>query len=306
MEKKKALQARKATRVKKAKRENRAKRRKRKKRIQRYYRAGAYICAALFVGAFLFIGIYYGKQWRSEKAYSAMRQKDKPVTAAMIALEKGKEAAASARAAAEKIEEEKPRSDAPHLENTVDFEALWNTNPDIYAWIQIPGTLVDYPVLQHPTDDVWYLNHTVEGVKGLPGSIYSESVHPKDFSAAMTVLYGHNMRNDTMFGSLHDYEDPAKLEESPYIYIYLPERTLVYQIFAAVPFADVYLPDYCNYDEESEFLSFVEEVRSAPGNQNREVEVPYGSRLLTLSTCIGNAPSNRYLVEAVQIDEYER
>ncbi len=109
----------------------------------------------------------------------------------------------------------------PHLENTIDFSALQEKNADIYAWIQIPGTLVDYPVLQHSTDRLYYLNHTIDGTAGLPGSIYSEAIHPKDFSAPMTVLYGHNMRNDTMFGSLHDYEDPDKLQMlRMYIFIY--------------------------------------------------------------------------------------
>ena len=122
------------------------------------------------------------------------------------------------------------------LENTIDFDTLQEKNPDVYAWIQIPGTLVDYPILQHPTDRLYYLNHTIDGTAGLPGSIYSEAIHPKDFSAPMTVLYGHNMRNGTMFGSLHDYEDPAELTEAPYVYSYLPEKTLVYQVFAAVRF----------------------------------------------------------------------
>ena len=165
---------------------------------------------------------------------------------------------------------------------------------------------MDYPVLQHSTDRLYYLNHTIDGTAGLPGSIYSEAIHPKDFSAPMTVLYGHNMRNDTMFGSLHDYEDPDKLTDAPYVYIYLPDKTLIYQIFAAVRFSDTYLPDYCDYEKESDFMTFVKVLCSSPGNINETVEVPYGSRLLMMSTCIGNAPNNRFLVGAVLIDEYEK
>ncbi len=273
---------------------------KRKKQLsskKKWYRKGAWVFGLLFLGTVLFIGIHIGRQRQAEKKYEAMR------TTVVQSVEEITEQ--QNIGTEETVENTEMKSDAPHLSNTVDFDKLHQENEDIYAWIQIPGTLVDYPVLQHPTDDSYYLDHTVERVSGLPGSIYTESIHPKDFSAPMTVMYGHNMRNDTMFGSLHDYETPGKLEESPYIYIYLPDRTLVYQIFAAVRFSDAYLPQYCNYEEEAEFQAFTEALRASDGNVNDEVETPYGSRLLILSTCIGNAPSNRYLVAAVQIDEYE-
>lgn len=80
-------------------------------------------------------------------------------------------------------------------EKDIDFAALKEENSDVYAWIYVPGTNVDYPVLQHPTDDAYYLEHNMDGSKGLPGCIYSESVNTKDFTDPNTVLYGHNMKN---------------------------------------------------------------------------------------------------------------
>ena len=171
---------------------------------KRWFRAGSILCGVIFLGALLFIGVYVGRQRQAEREYEAMREAQRIAEAeaaeeqAEAERRRREQEEAEAREAAEK------KSDAPHLENTIDFETLQAENSDIYAWIQIPGTLVDYPILQHPTDDSYYLNHTPEGVSGLPGSIYTESVHPKDFSAPLTVIYGHNMRNDTMFGSLHD------------------------------------------------------------------------------------------------------
>lgn len=220
--------------------------------------------------------------------------------------------AAKARAEAEEAEKESeeekeklPEVDpALWLPNTVDFAALWEQNEDVYAWITIPGTLVDYPILQHPTDDEYYLNHTIDHVKGLPGSIYSESIHPKDFSAVNTILYGHNMKNDTMFGSLHDYENPDFFEEHPYVYIHLPDRTLLYQIFSAVIFQSVYLPNYLNYEEKNDFLAYVEELKESPGYINPGMEPSFGDRLLTLHTCIGHDENHRYLVVAVLAGEY--
>lgn len=208
---------------------------------------------------------------------------------------------------AEEEEEKLPEVDpALRLPNAVDFAALWEQNKDVYAWITIPGTLVDYPILQHPTDDEYYLNHTIDHVKGYPGSIYSESIHPKDFSAANTILYGHNMKNDTMFGSLHDYENAAFFEEHPYVYIHLPDRTLLYQIFSAVIFQSVYLPNYLNYEEETGFRAYVEELKASPGYMNPGIEPSFGNRLLTLHTCIGHDKNHRYLVVAVLVGEYEK
>jgi sortase B len=85
-------------------------------------------------------------------------------------------------------------------EKDIDFAALKEENSDVYAWIYVPGTNVDYPVLQHPTDDAYYLEHNMDGSKGLPGCIYSESVNTKDFTDPNTVLRSqHEKRKHVCF-----------------------------------------------------------------------------------------------------------
>ena len=125
-------------------------------------------------------------------------------------------------------------------EKDIDFAALQEENSDVYAWIYVPGTNVDYPVLQHPEDDTYYLEHNMDGSKGLPGCIYSESVNTKDFTDPNTVLYGHNMKNGSMFASLHNFEDQQVFEENPYFYIYnaLLSRCTVFE-FKSLSAADV-------------------------------------------------------------------
>lgn len=231
---------------------------------------------------------YHKKQKEAEKEYVELK---KEVVKDQEEPEKEKEE-----------EEEVPKW---RVSRTVDFKTLHEKNEDIYSWIEIPGTKVDYPVLQHSEDNGYYLDHTMEHTEGLPGSIYSEKLHAKDYSSKHTVLYGHNMRNDSMFGSLHDYEDPEFFKQYPYIYIYLPEKTLVYQIFAAVNFSNAYLPGYYNYEDQEEFAAFIEELKAAKGNVSEEVSLTSESRLLTLSTCIANQPEQRFLVNALLIDEYE-
>ena len=109
---------------------------------------------------------------------------------------------------------------------TIDFASAQAMNPDVYAWIWIPGTNIDYPILQSETeDDAYYLNHTIEKKEGLPGTIYTEKYNGKEFSSPVTVVYGHNMKNGSMFADLHKYEDRSFFDANPYIYIYLPKRT---------------------------------------------------------------------------------
>ena len=282
---------------------------KKKKNKQRSKRGKVLFCISFFgtlcIASLVYIGIYYGKQAKAIQQYKEMQE-----------LASTKEETSEVALEVQPLEEEEKHPDTTEQlskvdlslrkENQVDFEALWNRNGHIYAWIEIPGTQVNYPVLQHPTDDAYYLDHTVDGVSGLPGSIYTESVHPKDFTATNTVLYGHNMKNDSMFGSLHDYESQEALDANPYVYMYLPDKTFIYQIFAASRFSDAYLPEYCDYESEEEFLSYIEEIRTNAVSEDEELEVSFGSRILTLSTCISNDPTHRFLVEAVLIDEYER
>ncbi len=266
---------------------------------------GSLLFGILLVVSLVFMVGYDVRQRQAEKLYGELRDGQEGI----VLPGSVRDACMAVQLPREEPEplEEAPVEDAvPHLKNEVDFEALREQNPDVCAWITVPGTRVDYPVLQHPSDDAYYLNHTLEGTAGRPGSIYLEKVHAKDFSSVHTVLYGHNMRNGTMFASLHEYEDAAFFEEHPYIYIHLPEETLVYEIFAAVQFSDAYLPIYRNYEEESGFSSYVGELKSLPGQVNEEVKVPFGSRLLTLSTCVTGEPKSRFLVSAVQAERYGR
>ena len=93
-------------------------------------------------------------------------------------------------------------------QNQVDFEELQKINPDVYAWIQIPGTNINYPILQSVTEaDDYYLNTTIDGKTGYPGSIYTEKYNSTSFTDPVTVIYGHNMKEGTMFADLHKYTD---------------------------------------------------------------------------------------------------
>ncbi len=195
----------------------------------------------------------------------------------------------------------------PIPEKEIDFEDLKeNTNKDIYAWIYVPGTQVDYPVLRHPTDNSYYLNYNIDGTKGYPGCIYTEDYNSMDFTDFNTVLYGHNMRNGTAFGSLHKFEDADFFEENPYVYVYTEERLLVYEIFRAYEFSNIHL--LLGYDMNSEwgiskYLEDVQEVRGMVCNKRDELFPDADNHVITLSTCVSNNGNKRYLVQGVLLNE---
>lgn len=193
-------------------------------------------------------------------------------------------------------------------EKNVDFTVLLEENPDIYAWVYIPEIGIDYPVLQHPTDDAYYLEHNLDGSAGLPGTIYTESVNSKDFTDPNTVLYGHNMKNGTMFGALHDLEDGQVFEETQYIYIYTPEQTYVYQIFAAYEYNAIHLIynfDLTNKEIFQNYLDQIFEIRDMNMHIRDGVEVNADHHIITLSTCVSGQKNKRFLVQGVLLNDPE-
>ena len=190
------------------------------------------------------------------------------------------------------------------MHRQVDFEALQEVNPDVYAWIWIPGTNIDYPVLQSATKaDDYYLNTTIDGKQGYPGAIYTEKYNSTSFADTVTIMYGHNMKNGTMFTALHKYVDKEFFDEHPYIYIYHPDYTLKYQIFAAVAFDDRYILGEYNFQDPDDFQKYLDELRSSiDGNVNQEIQVAQDTTILTLSTCISEYPDQRWLVNGTIID----
>lgn len=121
----------------------------------------------------------------------------------------------------------------------IDFEELQKGNPDIYAWIEIDGAGVSYPVVQRPEDNAFYLDHNDAGQSDIYGAIFTEDYNSRDFEDAVTVIYGHTAKNGRMFGTLQrNYSDRAFFDSHRTIRIYLPAREMAYTIFAAVPYSN--------------------------------------------------------------------
>lgn len=195
----------------------------------------------------------------------------------------------------------------PIPEKEVDITELQEEiNADIYAWIYIPDNNIDYPVLQHPSDNSFYLENNIDGSKGLPGCIYTENYNKKDFSDPNTIMYGHNMKAGTMFADLHKFEDSEYFEEHPYVYVYMEEELLVYEVFAAYETGNEHIMFLCDFNDPAQYGKYLEEIfqiRSMSANIREGVTVTEDNRILTLSTCMTGKPDSRYLVQGVLLNE---
>lgn len=207
-------------------------------------------------------------------------------------------------------EPEEPQEEEPAEEKKIyvpkKLKKAMKKYEDAYAWIEIEDTNVNYPIMQHPTSDAYYLDHTIDGVKGYPGSIYTERRNAKDFSDFNTIIYGHDMLNGTMFKHLHKFEDKKFFKNHDTITIYTPEGELTYKVFAAVTYDDRHLLYAFNYKKEEERQEFLDSIFGLNGFGNhyrKNVEVTTDSHIITLSTCISNKPNNRYLVLGVLVEE---
>lgn len=208
--------------------------------------------------------------------------------------------------AVKKIPETK-KAPEEQVEIPIDFAALQAQNPDIYAWIQIEGTNINYPILQSATDDGYYLDYTADHQYGLPGSIYTEgSVNTKEFTEFNTLIYGHDMRDGSMFQNLHKYTDETFMDEHRTVIIYTPEKKLTYQIFAAVVYDDRHIMHSFDFQLEGErqaFLDSIEMQRDFGNIVKNDVEVTPDSRIITMSTCMTGQDDKRFIVGAVLVNE---
>lgn len=192
------------------------------------------------------------------------------------------------------------------MENPINFDELIAINPDIYAWIRIPNTKIDYPIAQRAGDDDYYLKHDMYGKPRFAGCIYTEDCNSKDFTDPNTVIYGHNMKNGTMFKGLHSFSDSTFFEENSYVYIYTPKHVLAYKIFAAYVYDDRHIMnsfDFSDLEVYREYLNSIMSVRSMDKNLREDVEVTVEDTIITLETCIGGQTNSRYVVQAVLIKD---
>ena len=185
-------------------------------------------------------------------------------------------------------------------DNPVDFTALQKTNSDLYAWIKVPGTRVNYPVAQG-NDDEFYLHHDYMKNYLFAGTIYTELCNKKDFTDPVTVLYGHNMyaSEGTMFTTLHSFEDKAFFDAHKTFYIYTPGHILTYNIFSVFIYDNRHIMNSFDFSFEKDLNTFQDTMlhpHSSLAYVREGAKLDKNSKVTVLSTCCSGDKSVRFLV----------
>lgn len=182
----------------------------------------------------------------------------------------------------------------------IDFEALKERNPDFRCWIYIPALELNYPVAQGK-DNEEYLYLTFDREKNSAGCIFMDAGNSPDFSDRNTVIYGHNMKNRSMFGSLKRFlQDGELARENPYFYIYTEDEAIRYRIIAyytTVSGSETYSSVYTDEDYDS-YLNMI--LRKSAYDGYEEELTEGRPNMVMLSTCHGQAGGNgRFVIHGV-------
>ena len=175
----------------------------------------------------------------------------------------------------------------------VDFDILRAQNPDIIGWIYSPDTPINYPIAQSEDND-YYLRRLTDGTRNTAGTIFVDFRNSADFSDRNTLVYGHNMKNDTMFGTLSEYDSQSYYDSHRTLWLLTPERSWKLEPIAGfVTRADS--DSYTLFDSGEALHGYLE---GALARSEFESEVPIDrvERIVTLSTCTYQGVDKRFIL----------
>lgn len=204
--------------------------------------------------------------------------------------------------ATESVKTETTASETQEYKPTkIDFKCLQEENLDTVGWIEIPGTVINYPIVKSVDND-YYLNRDFYGNDSKSGSIFMDYRNDGDFTNRHSILYGHHMRDGSMFAGLMAYKDSSFAAQNDLIFIDLPEGRTIWQVFAAYVTTTDFYYIITDFPDESSYLSFLKTVEGKSSYQS-EIRPVASDHLLTLSTCTYEYDDARFVVHAVRVDD---
>ena len=195
---------------------------------------------------------------------------------------------------------DKEKKDDDGNEFKVDFDKLLEINPDTIGWIRFDPepSVINYPIVQGENNDL-YLHKTFSDSENTLGAIFLNVDNDHSFSDRNSIIYGHRMKDGSMFRHLQDYEKKEFWEKNQYFYIYTPDgRTLKYHIYSVgvvEDTSDTYLTQFASDEEYEKFLDMTKSVSS----YDTGVDVGIKDRIVTLSTCTSASDEHRFVVRGV-------
>lgn len=178
----------------------------------------------------------------------------------------------------------------------VDFDALKEINSDVVGWIYIPDTNVNYPIVQGWNNDM-YLHRLMTGEYNSAGSIFLDAQVSADFSAQNNPIYGHNMKNGSMFAGIMEYRDQSFYDAHPVALLMTPEGNYTVRIFASYE-TDAWDDSWNTEFTEAEFASWLNRLQRRTYIAT-DVRPNTQDRILTFSTCAYDMADARFLVHGI-------
>lgn len=198
------------------------------------------------------------------------------------------------------ITETEPDTEKIDIPAAIDFDSLHAVSEDAVAWLFDPGVTINYAVAQAEDND-YYLYRLLNGSEAKGGTLFVDCRNSSDFSDWNTVIYGHNMKNGTMFASLLDYRSPGYYEEHPVMYLYTPGHRYRLELVAGYTtnVNDLIYSIPATKEERDEILEHAYKVSSFIS----DITVTDEDKLVTLSTCSYEYDDARYVVIGRLVEE---
>ena len=196
-------------------------------------------------------------------------------------------------------EETEAETEAPYV-SPIDFAPLLATNPDTIGWIRVPDTKIDYPIVQSP-DNQYYLHKDFDGKDSVYGTIYLDADSKPDFSGWNNPIYGHHMKDGSMFKDVVKFKDQDFFESHRYFEIYTPERTIHLKTLGCYYSDSNGIVRKTSFKSQASFDKWVSE-RLAPCSFAEVPEQPFDS-MFVLVTCSYEKNDARTLLFAAEVDE---
>lgn len=175
----------------------------------------------------------------------------------------------------------------------IDFDKLLEKNPDTKAWLKLKGTNINYPILQGASNDT-YLYRMFDGKYNRKGSLFVDYRVENPFQDFMTIVYGHNMKDNTMFSHLMEYKNQDFYKKHPKMLLYTPSKNYNMYVIGAM-YIDAAAPQYKLFFNESEKASYVNWISSNSVIKTDEVASPQ-DKIVMLSTCTNVDENGRFIV----------